>query len=656
MIIPEVIANVNGIYYVSENLDKLKSGIDSLNEVLLVKSINESNQKKAEALLYKITAKYLAIKYFDGGYLEEDYLTLKEKLNENIELAKTKEYAKTLKVLQDVLVVADGIHNAMAGAEGEIYRVKDENDNPMTSDQVELRAFADDFRKRANSLEQLPDTSALFGEGVKSKNIKESAIADLLYYANWAEKVIKQFDTKLSEQFLKENLTLLDDQPGQKVFEYNSANIDFSRNSAKAIVALSPFFDEIVLFARSIAKEKGINFSIINAHAFIDKSNDFIENLFKELANRKIHLIINGLSHYNAENKQELVRQALLYSKTIGETILIDDLGDRGVYNLSYEIAKNTQGLSTLDVIYKYLTMPEYNFVVTELERRGMITTLEYGFIRDNMAFMGYVGLNLALSLFVQGKQWKDDVMDISDRHQADCQLYLKRLPSQTQLIDLGWRDLNLGSNTIERKKNFDYDSIRSINVNNVKKILNANVDLFAKCGLISDYCILAGEDISSWSRIERQEKQDRVNNATKLVAHLLNCEDVPEVEIVSKEEWKKRKHPKDAGGLCINGGKKIEYREDCCDNVDWLIRAVCHECYHSFQHTLENNGWQEWHWTELGVTKNRITEWKYNSENYHNIDNYVPYMIQVVESDARAFENDCKDKVGTNRAKIDWE
>ena len=157
MIIPEIIELANGIYHSSQSADKLNEGIERLNDVLTKQQPNETNRKKAEALLYRLNAKFFAVKYFDGGYLEEDYLALKENITALVEKAKEKEYAKTLELLENLLVVTEGVHGAMQGAEGEIYRVKDDDDNPTTADQAVLKSFAEDFRKRADSLQSIPD-------------------------------------------------------------------------------------------------------------------------------------------------------------------------------------------------------------------------------------------------------------------------------------------------------------------------------------------------------------------------------------------------------------------------------------------------------------------------------------------------------------------
>ena len=654
MIIPEIIDFANGAYHASLDLDKLQTSANNLNDILLNKQPNETNRKKAEALLFRLNAKIFALKYFDGGYLEEDFCALKENLDGAIEKAKEKEYAKTLELLQTLLIVAEGVHKAMEGAIGEIYRVRDEEDNPTTSDLAVLNDFANNFRERANSLSNLPDTQVLFGERVKMKDVKGCAIQDLLDQVVWAEKSIEKFDKRLSEQFFNQSVSFVDDQPGLKFFDYSPALLDRDKNSAKTLVVLSPFFDEVILFIRAVEKERSIKFSMVNASAFSEQTEGFISAIFKEFALRNSNVVITGLNQYFDQNKKQIIKQAVNYSKNHGEIILVDDKGDRNIYDLAYEITKEEQDLSTTDVIYKYLTMPNYNFTISELETRGMINGSEYAYIQNNMAFMGYVGLNTACSLFVQGKPWKDEVKEISARHESECLQYLRKLPSQSQLIDVGWKKLETAHNVVVKKRNFDYDTIRDVNLNNIKKILESNASLFAKCGLVVKYCIIAGDDVSSWARIDNKQRQERVNSATRLVAHLLNCENDPEIKIVSKEEWKEKDYGTHFGGLCCDGGKRILYREDCCDNVEWLVDSICHECYHSFQHTLQHNGWQEWHWTELGVTEYRVPEWDYNFQRYKNTG--TTYMIQVVESDARSFAKDCIMQSQSYWHLIDWE
>ena len=196
MIIPEELDRINGIYHISQNIDQLSGGLDVLNDILQNRQPRPNYRKSAEALSYRVDAKILALKYFDGGYLEEDYLPLVEKINEYIAISEREEYAKTLSLLNNLLAVAKSVHTAMSGADGEIYRMQDEDGNPTTNDRAELEAFAKAFRQRADSLSDLTDTATLFGEGVKMKDVKADAIKDLLAVAHWAEKILEKANSK----------------------------------------------------------------------------------------------------------------------------------------------------------------------------------------------------------------------------------------------------------------------------------------------------------------------------------------------------------------------------------------------------------------------------------------------------------------------------
>ncbi|MBR5439356.1 MAG: hypothetical protein IKV61_03975 [Clostridia bacterium] len=651
MIIPEAIDYVNTLYYKSIDVQTLSEGVEILQDILTNKQPRANFKKNAEALLYRLTAKILALKYFDEGYLEEDYIILKQQIAEFIVKVEQEGYLKTVTLLKNLLEVAESVHSVMDGLDAEICRMQDENGNPTTSDQIEIEKFAIYFRSKAEALSNVKDTATLFGENVAMKDIKACAIKDVLDVAIWAENILKASTSMEKEKFFNENLQLLEEQDGLKIFKYYPPILEKEKNASKVTVIMSPFIDEVILYARAYEKERGISFSIINASAFIGKADSFIKEVFDSLGEKNSNIIITGIHFYNYQNKSALVENVLYYSKQFGEVFLIDEYGDRSIYDFAYDIIKQKEDLSYSDISYRYLTMPNYNFVVSEMEEIGMINASEYAYIKNKMAFMGYVGLNVAYSLFMQERQWKDDVIDISRRHEAECQTYLRRIPSQQQFIDVGWKHLELSYNARSRKENFDYDSIKDVNINNIKKILSSSSTLFAKCGLIVKYCVLAGDDVSSWERVEKGVKEGRINNATKLVAHLLDCENEPEVKIISLDEWES----KGAGALCCDGGKRILYREDCCNDVAWLMDAICHECYHSFQHTLQHRGWQKWHWMELGVTEYRVPEWDYNFGKYKSAGSQA-YAIQVVESDARTFANDCLMQGEESWQTVDWE
>ena len=94
---------------------------------------------------------------------------------------------------------------------------------------------------------------------------------------------------------------------------------------------------------------------------------------------------------------------------------------------------------------------------------------------------------------------------------------------------------------------------------------------------------------------------------------------------------------------------------------------AIAHECYHAFQHKACRDGWKGWYWDDLGVTEGRVSMWYYNfygekssekaKSKYFDIsEDEEAYMVQIVESDARAFEVDCEKARQENMALLELE
>ncbi|MDE7301058.1 MAG: hypothetical protein K2N47_02700, partial [Clostridia bacterium] len=178
------------------------------------------------------------------------------------------------------------------------------------------------------------------------------------------------------------------------------------------------------------------------------------------------------------------------------------------------------------------------------------------------------------------------------------------------------------------------------VNPDNIRKIMEGTFSLFQKCGMISTYCLLCGTSAAEWKTLPKEAKAERLTEASKLVMRALGVDIVPVVEVLDELD-----NPK-AGGLCIDGGKRIQYQTKSVEDFDWSARAVCHECFHAFQRMAAVVGWQEWYETELHVTPGRIDQWIFNQSRYRDIrKGHDVYLIQIVESDARAFEDDCLGK-----------
>ena len=113
-------------------------------------------------------------------------------------------------------------------------------------------------------------------------------------------------------------------------------------------------------------------------------------------------------------------------------------------------------------------------------------------------------------------------------------------------------------------------------------------------------------------------------------------------------------------------GGEKIVYLYRSARDYDWIRGAVCHECFHALQHKAMYGGWFDWLQKEFGVTRGRIKQWRVNSNGdddygirgrYFDIDDQPEaYLVQVFESDARAFEFDCAEAAAAVRHLVDLE
>ena len=138
---------------------------------------------------------------------------------------------------------------------------------------------------------------------------------------------------------------------------------------------------------------------------------------------------------------------------------------------------------------------------------------------------------------------------------------------------------------------------------------------------------------------------------ATTLVARVLDTSYAPCVEIVPDNEWDRD----GAGGVCVDGGKRIIYRASSVENYSWMEDAVCHECFHAFQHTALSVPFAEWFFTERGVTEGRIASWDDNFKVYSGTEDPKVYRVEIVECDARAFALDCLRNIENHWKDIDF-
>ena len=634
MLIKDKIQLAYNVYFNSVSEDEILNAINVLNELIKNDSPNEQNRKLALGFLIKLKAKFFTIKYFDGGYLEETYSVFVRFLDDAHLLCLQNDFDNTVTMLSRLRSTLLTVHTAMNGAVDEIYLVKDEDGNPSTKSEEVLTKVYNSFISRAESLSSILTSAEIFDNGVNIFDIKEVAIKDLTDIANFCKEQLNSSSDEEINSFFNENVHALDATSTSVGF--CQAFPDRLTSSASVYVLLTPIESELLYYVKCYQLKLGAIFTTINANAFMGKTAHFIGKVFSRLNSQNTSLLVFGLDSYVDENREELIKLLIEYSSSDRVCFVYSSTGKRNVYDKFYNTAVKN-GFSASTVAYKYLKMPTYEEVSREFTNLGLTNGEDFDFIRNELGFMGYVGFNRAISSYTASKNWKDDALTASLQNESLSKNYLLNLPTQNLFLDVSYKNLCLDNEGAKLTEEFDYDELKSSNPKNVKKILEENLNIFEKCGLIIRYCTLCGDDVSVWPTLSTQEKSNRLTEATKLVAHLLQTEYSPEVKVVPTSEWKE----KGAGGLCCDGGKLILYKEDSVSGYDWTVRAVAHEVYHAFQHTVINNGWKSWHFNELGVSKNRVPEWAYNFDNYSNVSSKT-YNVEIVECDARAFENDC--------------
>jgi hypothetical protein len=336
-----------------------------------------------------------------------------------------------------------------------------------------------------------------------------------------------------------------------------------------------------------------------------------------------------------------------------GKKVYIHDrTGEREIYSSFLKYIEESAGrFSILNVSDEYLSMPNFEEVVELLDSLGMMNGYDRNTLRAEMPFMGFVGLNLSILAHKLGRSWVQVGRETSRINNRVSLAYLDIIPTQLQFIDRGWGNFDGGKDgaTVQQKKgDFDYDRVREGSRANIRKIMTSGVSYFAKWGMLVRYCLTHGDDPHLWKELSIEEQTERLTEATQLLVHAMNVPLSPVVEVVDKSEangwW----------GICCDGGKLIKYRVDHVQDLNGIIKTTCHECYHAFQHMITKTGWCDWYWNVLGITMGSLDELLENQRNYMSKGD--AYVVQVVETQARAFATDCFNESVSAWGAIDWE
>lgn len=634
----DVINSAFGVYMTSCDGAELDRAAQSLTALLsderTSKIISAQNRENAQFLLIKLQLKIRAEEYFCAGYEGADFASLKEFCKSAAGECEKLGFKKTGVLCKTVLDCASALDAVMFDAITLKARICDADGVCVATDVEECRAVAKALSEKAAAVSALILPENIFADGAAFPDVKAQAVRDLNDLRAVAENAAAELANSMADEIFRTGVTDITDELKEAHLNYYP-KADVER-LARAIVLCTPFPDEAEIFAWACAN--GAKIYKVQALAFEHADVKCIEAAFDGFAAQGADLVIYGVYHYRARNKAAFLRAVMRFCRAGRRAYLVADDGTRAVYD---EAVKSAEGdLSALDISFLYLSLPDFTQTVEIMQSLGMLSGDDgIDFVRKNMPFAGFAGLNEAVKAFNVGADWKKIVSERSQDNFYAAQKYMLRLPRQALFIDGGWG--NYHEDIVVRKaRRFDYDDVTVVNPDNIRKIMEGNFTLFQKCGMISTYCMLCGATAAEWTGLPLEVKSERLTEATKLVMRALGMDTVPCVEV-------KEKLPvAGAGGLCCDGGKRILYKNSSVKDFDWTAKAVCHESFHAFQHFAINEGWQDWYETELHVTPGRIDVWSYNFSKYRTMDKDEDgYMIQVVECDARAFENDCLGK-----------
>jgi len=658
MTLLEVKKKSSSVLKTSSTLEELDSFIKEMKVFAKQSWLDDENRAISESMLCKLQIKKYLWIYYENQYQETDYEKLIACLKMVENLSTTKNYPATLTLAQNYLKTIEQVHPLIKDICAIRNNMYDSNGVRLMKTTQEYRTIVENMTNRIEKVNAI-QILTLFPKDVNISSPLDKARSELQTLKEKGEQFISVIINENETQFLNNNTVDIHKAFKEHYMFYPNVGIEENRY-ANSLVINSPFNNEIRLFVSSFARSKGLNFSIIKSTVFEKMEECEIKETFELLKRKEINCLIEGLSTFtNSKIKKYLYQTIMKFGKDGSYIFMNDNVGDNGLYKEFVQICNESNGAySLLDISSTYLSMPAFNDLIQLLVQESIIPNSEdeiINKIKKSLPFMGFIGLNELFRAATANKDWLTIASEISQKnYTSEVKEYLSKIPSQALLIDSYWGDFSQGftHQEIERKE-FDYDVIRISNPKNIRKIMESGFTIFEKCGLITRYCLLCGEDIGIWTTLDRESQKERIDEATKLVFQVLGIFDiVPIVEVLDKLS-----NP-GAGGLCCDGGKKIQYKYSSVQNFEWLITCICHESFHAFQHMAYSVPYCRWFWTELGVTPGRVEEWRLNNKVYFGdiVKDFDRYRYQIIEADANAFEVDCRDSSGKVWNMIDFE
>ncbi len=610
-------------------------------------------KEELDGWIIKLHLKFLYINYVNNFSKENEFL---DYLNNTIQQAQEKGYKTILKISNAFKQFVEAFHPIFEQYQQLASKINNLDYNYNTQECEIINQQIDNYIEKFNNVKKILDD--VFGneqDGVIVKlpnniaKIKENL-------ENYKKKLTNRVNEIRFEKYSKYIRKLEQIYPDNPLYYpelgYGESNI------ASIVVVNSPIRDEVLLSIKGYCLNKKINMLVLDiVDLLVDINEKDIEELFLYISTcfDCEGLFIENLNELHTINLVNKLFEEILSYASNHIVFLSYEKSDGKLYDELFNYIMDTQKSSTNLIRNFYLSMPDYGQFIQELEKNGIIdfdNITEKETIKRNMPFTGFVGLN---EIIRNKNNWFEIGKNISSsRDNLIVRNYIKKLNNQRLFINNEWGSFSENEFIkTDNRGNYDYDSISTPIRDNIKKIINCPCDFFSKVGMAVQYCLTAGQDISIWTQISLEEKEKRTTEATNLVYLLLGISFKPEIKFLETLE------EKNTLGLCCNEGREIHYKSGLVKtNVIDLMDTILHESYHAFQHHAISNKYYEYYFTDLGVTHSRINTWNENFKKYISPDKnkYDYYSVQIVESDARAFAQDCIDACQSAWSTIDFD
>lgn len=618
-------------------------------------------------MFVKISLKACYLGFFATVATVEQYEKIKQRVRKVIDVGIKAGFEYPVAMGEKVLAIFDRVFPYLKAESVRTALISSWEVDQGAASVAAIDELLSQIKTDSGTVEKLPEET-VFEPIVKSVEYRK--ILTDRFHAD-AERLLALRDEKksgLEKQLLGKYLLSLEDKY-RLSFDYVPDDDPF-RQRAAALILHTPIPVEAALLITEYAKVNQTPFSILDLRTVPNSFSSELPELLRIAGERKKNVFVEGLGDFLANYEEKKAGEILLgflrIGKAGGKVVLVDTEGGNDLYERIVRLTAETEDLSILDVSYYYLTMPKYDELIQLFVAKGLIDSVDdprADQVKRGMPFLGFVGLNEVLRGAVMGKHYLEVGFNVSERNNTPLlREYLSRIPNLALFIDSGW------GNVFERKANvmdgnpeFDYDAVRDVKIENVKKIVTFPCDFFAKAGMLVRYCTLGGDGAEKWKDLGEEERARRIENAVDLLYLLFGIGFMPKIEI--KEDI----GSKFAGGLCVDGGKVIRFKKSCILNYEWLAECILHESFHSFQYKAINSPYYKWYWTELGVKPERIAQWSLNYASYISPEkteqinsatdfNIDYYRLQVYETEAFAFMKDAVRAADGVWSQIDFE